>query len=374
VRILTLANTPLDESQGSGYVISHFARGLAQRGHHVDLVGAPQTEWPAGFHRAIRYRQMLGIARIAARSWNQGYDIMEFYGGEAWLAISQLRRRARRKTLLVAHSNGLETHASELLARAAASSGRDSRRWYQADLSFLHERAFRRADGIVTVSHFDREYALRRGYQPDTRVLAIENSLPDELLRLKPGGERLHRVVYCGSWIDTKGIDLLCRDVGRFLIEHPDWRLLLVGVGSAEPRDQFPTAARDRIDVIARADRLSELTAIYAASAIAVQASYYESFGLATAEAMACGCAIVATRVGFAASLRDGHEAALLPEAASPHLYVALNALADDAEHRRTIAAAGHQRVQRLRWEPAIEQLESTYHDWLAALHQGVSA
>lgn len=42
MKILVISNCPLEESQGSGYVIINFCRGLSERRHEVDLFG-PQS-------------------------------------------------------------------------------------------------------------------------------------------------------------------------------------------------------------------------------------------------------------------------------------------------------------------------------------------
>ena len=114
MRILTLANTPLRRDLGSGYVILNYAERLRRRGHVVRLIGPPEIDWPRSGRRAIRYRQMAGMFLAAAPDAIAKYDVVEFYGGESWLAVTRLARRSQRP-LLVAHSNGLEPHAERLL-------------------------------------------------------------------------------------------------------------------------------------------------------------------------------------------------------------------------------------------------------------------
>jgi len=364
MRILTLSNTPLDESLGSGYVVLRYARGLRERGHEVDVLGPTDYE---PFHRlrhAIRYRQTIGMATASLRCLGGGYDVVEFYGGEGWLAISALASLPGRRFLLVSHSNGLETHCTETLG--AAPEAREPRRWYH----LRHERwiacGFRRADAIVTVAPFDRDYALRERYASEHRVLAIENPLPASFLGCEVSFAREPVIGYCGSWLPIKGAALIARDLPRILREFPSWRLMLVGVGpDFRPAECFPTDLLPRISTVPRAERETELQALYKRFAITIVPSFYESFSLAAAEAMACGSALVATRVGFAAGLRGGEEAILLPAATSPCLYEGLKVLIEDAALRERIARAGHRRVQSLRWESAVARLEAAYTGWL---------
>ena len=45
MRIVTLSNCPLVESQGAGYVVLRYARALRSLGHAVELAG-PETFEP----------------------------------------------------------------------------------------------------------------------------------------------------------------------------------------------------------------------------------------------------------------------------------------------------------------------------------------
>lgn len=369
MRILSLSNCPLDESLGSGYVALRYARGLRERGHHVDLLGPADYEPLRRLRRGISYRQALGMAATGLRRAG-GYDVIETWGGEAWLAFGLLARRPRRRFLLVSHSNGLETHCAEIL-REAEDAGRlaPSRRWFQLDQSALFERAFRTADALVTVAELDRRYALDRGYAPPDRILAINNPLPDEYLDLPVDFQRPPVIGYCGSWIPRKGVALIVSALPPLLRDFPDWRLTLVGVGDGfRAGEHFPADILPRIEVVPFAERGTGLRALYQSFSIVVLPSVYESFGLAGAEAMACGAALVAARTGFASGLRDGEEAMLLPEPTPQALRGALEALVRDEDLRRTVACGGYRRVQTMRWDGAIDTVEAAYLRWLAEL------
>ncbi len=368
MRVLTLSNCPLDAALGSGYVALGYAAGLRARGHQVDILGPPDYEPFHRFRRAIRYRQALGMAAACRRRLAQAeYDVVELYGGEAWLALSLLARRRRRRFLLVCHSNGLETHAAEALAAAPGAAG--PRPWWQIGHGALFAHGFRAADAIVTVAEYDRAYALRQGYAAADRVLAIDNPLPESLLGLEVTFARRPILGYCGSWLPRKGTALMESDLPALLRDFPAWRLVLVGVGAAFRAERhFPADVLPRISVVPFAERGTELAALYQSFAITLAPSIYESFGLAAAEAMACGSALVASPVGFAAGLRQGEEAALLPTAASPALYDTVRALIEDAGRREQIARGGHLRVQALRWERAVDELEAAYLGWSSEL------
>lgn len=366
LRILTLSNAPLDPGQGSGYVILGYARELRRLGHHVDAVDPRSLELPRGGPRAARYRQILGMA-VAALSRVGRYDIIEFYGGEAWLAVEVLRRvRGGKVPLLIAHSNGVEPHCERLL-RALEMPNQ-----MRLDLSMLYARGFRGADGLVTVSAFDRDFAVAERYLPPPRIIAIENPLPSAYLNLTIELDRPRQILFCGTWLPRKGVGTLAAGCSQFLAANPSWRLVLAGVGSSFQKQQFfQHDVLKQVEVAADLGRETGLLELYRNSRLAVQTSLYESFGLAAAEAMACGCALVATRVGFAASLLAGKEALLTKPGSEDELAAALQRMAADDELRRRIALGGYQRVQSLEWSRAGESLAATYQEWLAAPNQG---
>jgi glycosyltransferase involved in cell wall biosynthesis len=367
MRILTIANTPSDPSLGSGYVISGYAARMRARGHEVEVLEPADYEPLNRWRRAIRYRQTLGMAaaclrrRVASR-----FDLVEFYGAESWLAVAALNLIPRRKLLIVARSNGLETHCAEALADHYRANNRRRR----PRMPFI-ERAFRDADGLITVSEFDVKFALERCYQPPDRTLALENPLRDDYLGLEVNFERPPMIGYCGSWLSQKGSKLLVDDLPPILRLFPAWKATLVGVGSNfRATDHFPADVVSRIAVIPRLDRDGPLRDLYKTFAIAVLPSPYESFSLAAAEAMACGCALAATPTGFAAGLRDGEEAVLANGFRTPALLGAMKRLVEDQELRKRIAQAGYRRVQSLRWEPTVDRLEATYLRWLSENRQ----
>ncbi|MDX2097121.1 MAG: glycosyltransferase family 4 protein [Leptolyngbyaceae cyanobacterium bins.59] len=370
MKILVLSNCPLAESQGSGYVILNFCRGLRDRGHTVDLFGPETYElWPSLRGRANSYRQALGMVRFVLKQLSRNaYDLIEFYGGEAWLIASILARWSNRSFCLVSHSNGLEPsfyNALTLYARKGLIPNPFGK-WYQLNQTQLFKLAFTQVDGIVTVSHFDRTYALNQGYQDEHRVVAIENALPDEYLNRSITWERPPRIGFCGSWIARKGTHLMIADLPRLLREFPEYRLQFIGVGdSFQPETHFPLEVCDRIEVIPYVESKETLQQLYSNLSILMAPSLYESFGLTIAEGMACGCAVVAGCTGFAASLRHQAEAWVLEEVCTPSLYDALKTLILNEPLRLKMAQAGYNRVQSLRWDTAIDQLEQTYLTWI---------
>ncbi len=89
------------------------------------------------------------------------------------------------------------------------------RRWYQPDAHALMARGFTTVDGLVTVSEFDRDYALRKAYQRPDRILALDNALPVEFLAQPIQLDRAPMIGFCGSWTPHKGTKTIVADMTR---------------------------------------------------------------------------------------------------------------------------------------------------------------
>jgi len=388
LRIVSLVNTPADPATGSGYVITGYAEELRRRGHAVEVLEPSDYEPLADLHRARQYKQALGMAARVGRLVRGGPpDVLELWGGEAWLAALRLRRlrkrlrKSGRRFLVVARSNGVEPHCALHLAAAGRDGEGTRRRWYQVDQTPLFAHAFRAADAIVTVSAFDRHFALDQGYAAPERILAIPNPLPASYRASDRGGMpesdpgsdpnagREPAIGFCGSWIPRKGIGLLCAALPEVLRAHPSWHLVLIGVGEGfRPLAHFPEDVADRVRVVARADRERDLPALYRRLSLLVMPSIYESFGLVAAEAMACGTPVVAPPTGFAADLEPDREVFSVPDRTPGTLADCLHRAITHPELRATVARGGRARAQALRWDTAAAHLEEAYLRWLAEL------
>ena len=100
-------------------------------------------------------------------------------------------------------------------------------------------------------------------------------------------------------------------------------------------------------------------------SRVFVFPSEYEGYGLALAEAMACGCVPVTTPTGLGAELRDGEEALVCPFGDTVAMRVAVERLLDDDALRARLAVAGQAGARELRWSESVRRLEAVYDGWL---------
>lgn len=370
MRILVLSNCPLVESQGSGYVVTSYARELRERGHDVTCVGPESFEFLPQCRAGRLWRVSLGMALFALRSGRaQKYDLIELYGGESWLTVLMLRTLQTRARL-VHHSNGLETRTSEdLLTHCGADTHSGlPRRWFQPRGHALLRQAFTRVDALVLVSHAELSFAKTRRYQPAHRLLALETPPSNVFSDVAFDSARPMTVGYCGGWFSRKGVDLVAEVCTTLLRRHPHLQVRLAGVGDAfQTRDVFPDDVADRVQVSRFiADKL-ELRDWYRQIAVLLMPSYSESFGLVVCEAMACGCAVVASKTGFAASLATGEEALVIPDYRVESYVHAVDRLLTDEALRQRVAQGGHRRAQRMRWAEVGAQIDTFYNSLTAS-------
>jgi glycosyltransferase involved in cell wall biosynthesis len=188
-------------------------------------------------------------------------------------------------------------------------------RWFQA-MARRVLKGFQKAAHVICNSAATRDQLLHYGLIPQACITVIHSgvhpaftSRPDadadaEAARLVgptlPGDVRLLSV---GSTISRKRMDVLLRVFQAVLKEFPAARLLRVGGPFTDPQLQL---ARDlgvekSVVVLPFVNR-DVLASVYRLSTLLLQPSAAEGFGMPLAEAMACGCPVVASDL---ASLRE---------------------------------------------------------------------
>lgn len=360
MRILSVSNCPLNPNQGSGYVITGYARCLRDRGHDVVALEPSDYEWLPRLHVAKRLRMLCGYSAATLRALRRGkYDLVELWGAESWWIALRVARRPTRP-LLVGRSNGLESYAMSVGRPRKQFAPRRIvancfERWQDT------EAAFRRVDLLTTVSSFDGRFAGEQRYQPPDRLLVLENPLLDQWLNQRFTKARPPVLGFFGTWIDRKGCDVLVAVLPPILRAFPDWRVRLVGIGERRAEEIFPSDVAGRIEVVPYVDDRARLRELYHETAVVMMPSRYESFGLVAAEAMACGCALVASRTGFADALKSGEEAMIVEGVESGAWVKALHGLLVDEPLRWRLARNGHYRVQSLNWADAGGRLDAFY-------------
>jgi glycosyltransferase involved in cell wall biosynthesis len=105
------------------------------------------------------------------------------------------------------------------------------------------------------------------------------------------------------------------------------------------------------------------LRELYNQASIFISPSLREGWALPPAEAMACGCAVVCTRIGGHLDYAIDQQTALLAEPENPEQMAnKIMQLIEDDTYRKQIAQNGHQLMQtKFNWDVSVNRLEQYF-------------
>ncbi len=374
MRIASLTNTPLDPALGSGKTVIAWSNGLRSFGHDVD-VAAPEDyyrPWPWGKGRRLKMR--LDALRLERRLLRGGYDLIEFYGAEFGWLIDQLAQAPRhQRPMLVAHTNGLELLAGMVpikqnshtrSSRPSALAAKLSARW----LHRCDRKAFTRVDAFTAICQADVDYIIANRIQPLERCAVVATGIDDIYLSAQWNRPKNHYLVTVGSWTSRKDPDTTQQVVSRLL--RTDAKLEFHVLGASEARESIHAAfhadLRNRVIIHPRLCE-KDMLAVLSVAKVFFFPSLYEGFGMATTEAMACGCAVVVTPTGFGTSIRNGMDGFVCDFGKVEEMVDCIGRLLKDEGKRLQIAAGGRERVEEMTWSNQVSKLDKIYREWIEA-------
>jgi len=204
---------------------------------------------------------------------------------------------------------------------------------------------------------------VRAGFPPAiaARMTVIPNPVLSSKAATRPDSSATRVLLSVGGLRQEKGHHALIEAFARLAKRFPDWSLRIVGEG---PRRGALEAQARNAGVGARvtfAGTIAEVAPEYAAADLFVVPSSYESFGLATAEALAAGIPAVgfADCPGTNEIIRDEVNGLLVsgPDR-SEALARGLARLMEDQELRSRLGHAGPGSVARYSLDPVVDRWE----------------
>lgn len=188
----------------------------------------------------------------------------------------------------------------------------------------------------------------------------IEMGVPEAKLRLVPLGVELEKfhpvakpdrnsfeVLFVGNASYRKGIPDLLEAFS--LLQHPQKRLTIIGTVQPELVNIIDEAASEQNIVATGHMAHSELKQIMSRSHVMVLPSIEDGFGYVQAEAMACGCPVIATtNTGAADLFSDRVEGFIVPVRAPAVLAEKMQLLADNPDLQQQMAIASLARVKTI--------------------------
>ncbi|MFA9445698.1 glycosyltransferase family 4 protein [Egicoccus sp. AB-alg6-2] len=171
-------------------------------------------------------------------------------------------------------------------------------------------------------------------------------------------------LLFVGRLEQRKGLEPLIRAFTQLKTQRPDLRLYVVGDGPERDRCQQLLPARLRADVVflGRVGE-DELPRFFASCDLYVSPALGgESFGIVLLEAMAAGCALVASDLpGYRTVARDGAQGRLVPPGDPRALAGAIGALLDNPSLRAAMAAEGRRTVAAYDWPVVASRIRAVY-------------
>ena len=231
------------------------------------------------------------------------------------------------------------------------------------------------ADHIVVFSPHERD-AMVRLYQADaTRIglipcgvdLSLFRPLDQQEVRQKLGlnGEKV--LLYVGRIEPLKGLELLLHTAAQ-LQTFEQIRVLVVGGGAGRDQeiDRLRELAKslnvDKVfDFIGRVDQ-QDLPLYYNAADVCVVPSFYESFGLAALESMACGTPVVATRAGGLSTIIQHGRTGYLKAWRCPEAFTSsVEMIISSRKLQHSMGLAARRRAEGLSWDNVAGQIAGVY-------------
>jgi len=231
------------------------------------------------------------------------------------------------------------------------------------------------ANRIVAFSPHERD-AMVRLYGADARDielapcgvdLSLFRPLDQRMARERLGlnGEKV--VLYVGRVEPLKGLELLLHTAAQ-METCEDIKVLIVGGGVDGYNEigRLQDIARDLevdqiFEFVGRVDQ-EELPFYYNAADVCVMPSYYESFGLAALESMACGTPVVATRVGgLPTVIQHGHTGYLKSWRCPEAFANSLEMIISSEDLQDSMGKAARRRAEAMSWESVAAGIADVY-------------
>ncbi|MGW6459867.1 glycosyltransferase family 4 protein [Streptomyces sp. NPDC055078] len=219
-------------------------------------------------------------------------------------------------------------------------------------------------DAFVTVSEGDAAVWREKMPLPDTRVLAIPNSVPEPVV--PPSDQSGNIIVAAGRLSREKQYEVLIRAFAKVVAERPEWTLRIYGWGPEREKLRARVRKHGLHNSVWLMGPRSPIEPEWVKGAIAVSTSRHESFGMTLVEAMRCGLPVVSTDCDYGPReiVRDGEDGLLVPVGDADAVARSLLRLIGDEELRRRMGTAAVENARRFDPGAAAKQ----YADLFAEL------
>jgi glycosyltransferase involved in cell wall biosynthesis len=342
-----------------------LARALAARGHDVTVYGGDGALRPLGDDAHVAVETFPFVPRERVPDLGTRFTRIV----ERW----SFARHARGNIARAGHDWLIVTKPFDFIWPRLLSRASRTRVCFMSggtDFFTGDRRLARRIDAMTACSHFNAWQVASRykrhpaviyngvdtmRFSPAARSDVVRRSLsPDPSAVL---------LVFAGRLVGWKGLGVAIDAIAHPALAPLPLRLALVGDGPERAKLEERVRNRNaqaRV-VFHPAVAHAEVPPIYASADIALFPSIGdEAFGIAIAEAMSCGCAVLASHVGGIPEVvgNEGHAGRLVTPGRVDDWVAAIADLAHDASARLRLGAAARERIEaNFTWDHAAARL-----------------
>ena len=335
----------------SGFIWSALAREFAPRDKVTTFpwfrtpymaVGRMPVAPPRAFSRWLETMSCVAQDAYVARRLPD----CDVFVGHDGAGLATGREAKRRGTVYVADTG--TTHVAfraALLKEEFATYGLD----YRIGNETIHRRQieeYEAADAVVVPSTFVKRSFVQQGFPAEKlRVIPYGVRTTHFHKVSRPPGDRF-RVLFVGALSIRKGARYLFQAFRE--LPHPKKELVIVGTVDDEVKSLAAEFRDLNVKFLGVVPNM-KLKHLYSSSYVFVLPSVEEGLAMVMAEAMACGCPVIATdNTGAADLFSYGQEGFIVPARDSRAIRDCLTRLADEPELRERMSAAAIDRVKTL--------------------------
>jgi glycosyltransferase involved in cell wall biosynthesis len=350
--------------------LADLALGLARRGHDLYVALRPNSP-------LITELKQLPAGNVTQLSLRNSLDAM---------SARQLSQLVRKRQIQIVHAHMARDYP---LAAYAVRMNRGSKliitRHVLFDLNRLHRITLSNATRIIAVSQAVASQLQANAIAPSEKIRIVLNGI--DTARFQEARRNFTRSQFLDAWslprgcflIGTvgeltplKGQEEFLRAAAQVVKQIPTAYFIVAGMDHSR-RQEHRSRIKQLIEELDLANRvtlvgwLDDLAQLYCALDVFVSASHTESFGLALAEAMAAGTAVVATETAGARELiKPGETGLLVPIGDVDQLAARiLDLLTNENLRVRMGAAAQKIAAERFSIERMIDETEKIYQESL---------
>ena len=339
-----------------GCRVEYFGYEHAYGHDTVDMMGS-ELHFPWRLNAFLKHRA-------------KDFDVLEISSGDAW---AWARKRTSISPVVITRSHGLE-HTFDQWLRADAAAGKLNLSWkypiYHGGYRLWEVRqSLKRSDHALMLNDQDRDYAVNVLRVAPNKISVLGNgiarhflNLPDPTLKNTSHNSQI-KLAFLGEWTERKGKRTIVQTAKLLNQSHVSFQLTLFGTrfDEVEVRADFPPELRPLIRVVPRY-RNAELPELLSSFHAQLMVSFAEGYALVLPEAMACGLAPVATKVGGASRVvSSGINGELIEPGDSVSAAAIIKRWADNRPELDSVRRRAQQTVQRHDWNEIAAQTLGIY-------------